>query len=72
MSILDRLFRRKPTAKEQADVAEEYRVMTEAVSRETPEQKTRFYLEVAAIMGNKSAAEQLAKMGPDPEKTRPN
>lgn len=46
--------------------------MRDAISRETPEQKQRFYLEVAAQLGNESAAKILAEMGPDLEKAKPN
>ena len=38
---------------------EQYAAMRDAMDRETPEQKARFYLEVAALLGNRSAAERL-------------
>ena len=43
----------------------------EAMSNEIPEQRNRFYLEVAAQLGNESAARALANMGDD-KKNRPN
>ena len=49
-----------------------YEVMQGAAARETPEQSQRFHLEVAARLGNESAAKVLAAMGPDPEKEKPN
>lgn len=44
--------------------------MRESMARETPEQKQRFYLEVAAQLGNESAARALAEMEPDPERAK--
>jgi len=44
---------------------QQYDAMRDAISRETPMQTRRFYLEVAALMGNESAAKQLAALGKD-------
>lgn len=41
---------------------EQYEAMRDAMARETPEEKARFYLGVAAHLGNQSAAERLRKM----------
>ena len=56
----------------QAELDRAYDQMRRSMANETPEQKARFYLEVAAQLGNESAAKRLAEMGPDPEKTKPN
>ncbi len=61
MEFLSRLLGVRPSAAEQSEVQQAYDAMCEAVSRETPEQKRRFYLEVAAQLGNKSAAEVLRR-----------
>jgi len=53
------LFGFTPSAAEQREVEAEYAAMCDAVARETPEQKRQFYLEVAALLGNKSAAKAL-------------
>jgi rubrerythrin len=57
MSFLNRLFGLKPSAAEQREMEAEYRAMCEAVARE--KQKRQFYLEVAALLGNESAAKAL-------------
>lgn len=72
MGILSNLFGRRPSAEEEGEARQAYVKMREAMARETPEQKERFYLEVAAQMGNKSAADRLAKLGADPERKKPN
>lgn len=59
MGIFSELFGRRPSAEEEGEARKAYVEMREAVARETPEQKERFYLEVAAQLGNKSAAERL-------------
>ena len=56
MGFLGRLFGFKPSAAEQREVQAEYDAMCDAVARETPEQKRQFYLEAAALLGNKPAA----------------
>jgi hypothetical protein len=74
MSILKRLFGKVALTvdPDEARAQQAYAEMREAMARETPEQKQRFYLDVAALLGNESAAKRLAEMGPDPEKTTPN
>lgn len=59
-------------AQDEAQAQKAYTELREAMTRETPDQKRRFYLEVAALLGNESAAKRLAEMGPDPERARPN
>jgi hypothetical protein len=59
MGFFGRLLGLAPTAAEQREVQAEYDAMCQAVARETPEQKRQFYLEVAALLGNKSAAKAL-------------
>jgi hypothetical protein len=74
MSILGRLFGKiaMTATPDEAEAQKAYSEMREALARETPEQKQSFYLEVAALLGNESAAKRLAEMGPDPEKAMPN
>ncbi len=62
MDFLNWIFGSTPSASEQAAVQREYDAMRDAIARETPEQRTRFYLEVAAQLGNKSAATQLRRL----------
>jgi hypothetical protein len=74
VSVFAKLFGKivSTTDPDEARAQQAYAEMREAMSRETPEQRQRFYLEVAALMGNESAAKRLAEMGPDPEKEKPN
>ena len=44
-------------AHNEATMRQHYEAMRDAMARETPEEKARFYLEVAALLGNRSAAE---------------
>jgi hypothetical protein len=59
MEFLNRLFGFTPSAKEQGEARQAFGDMQLAMDQETPEQKRRFYLEVAAQLGNKSAAAAL-------------
>lgn len=74
MSVFTKLFGKvmTTTAPDEVEAQKAYIEMREAMARETPEQRQRFYLEVAALMGNESAAKRLAEMGPDPEKAMPH
>ena len=56
----------------QAELDRAYDNMQAAIANETPEQSQRFHLEVAAQLGNESAAKALKDLGPDPEKEKPN
>ena len=61
MSVFARLFGKiaDTAAPDEASAQQAYEQMRAAMAQETPEQKKRFYLEVAALLGNKSAAERL-------------
>ena len=44
------------------DLRQQYAAMCDAMARETPEQKMRFGLELAAHLGNQSAADRLREL----------
>ncbi len=74
MSIMQRLREvfAETAEPDEAEARKAYDEMRAAMAHETPEQRQRFYLEVAALLGNKSAAKVLEQMGSDPEKAKPN
>jgi hypothetical protein len=59
MEFLSRLFGLNPSAKEEGEARQAFADMQIAMDQETPEQRRRFYLEVAAQLGNKSADDAL-------------
>lgn len=74
MGILSRLREAlsETVEPDEAEARKAFDEMRAAMAHETSEQKQRFYLEVGALLGNKSAAKALEGMGPDPEKSVPN
>lgn len=62
LSLIRSLF-----VRDKPDLQREIDALRECVTRETPEQTRRFYLEVAAAMGNESAAKLLRDL---PDETK--